>query len=360
MVIQPFRYDLLPHLQRDQINWLRQIRAHLGGNMGIAFTRWAKKWKLTQSTRREKQIRIRPLSIKRTAKPNKLYDQSTATLCLRGPDSLLALVVLDAKIIGAVLGMLLQAPPLPLIKSATPVEQGMLAYIMADLLYELGPSCSWSLDLDCPIDLPQLNEYLIIENELLLGEVRGLVWLVVDEKVLLCPPPVSSTWSAQRLSRLKGLQLKLPIVVGHFTLPIGDLASLGVDDIIVIPHGPRNMAKHQARLVSGTGWFPVVVENTQVLIEAPYEAGAMNMDEAKSINQTTLAERLPVELVIELGRLHLTGAQVLNLAPGDVLTLDQPIAASIDIRAGNRLIARGELVDVDSETGIRLIEVYDE
>ena len=74
---------------------------------------------------------------------------------------------------------------------------------------------------------------------------------------------------------------------------------------------------------------------------------------------STVVEHLPIEVSVELGRLQLTGAQVMDLELGDVLTLDRPVAGAVDLRVGGKLMARGELVDVDGEAGIRLLEVFE-
>lgn len=71
-----------------------------------------------------------------------------------------------------------------------------------------------------------------------------------------------------------------------------------------------------------------------------------------------LAQDLKLELAVELGRLQLSAAQLLALEPGDVLALDRPLRAAVDLRVGDRTIARGELCDVEGEAGVRLLEVF--
>ena len=72
-----------------------------------------------------------------------------------------------------------------------------------------------------------------------------------------------------------------------------------------------------------------------------------------------LADRLPVELTVELGRIQLTAAEFLELEAGDVLTLDHPTAVPLDLRVGDRLLGRGQLVDVEGEAGVQVLEIYD-
>jgi type III secretion system YscQ/HrcQ family protein len=70
-----------------------------------------------------------------------------------------------------------------------------------------------------------------------------------------------------------------------------------------------------------------------------------------------LVRQLPVELTCELARFTLSAAEILALAPGAVLPLGRPPGAPVELLAGRRVIARGELVDVDGEVGVRVLEV---
>jgi flagellar motor switch/type III secretory pathway protein FliN len=64
----------------------------------------------------------------------------------------------------------------------------------------------------------------------------------------------------------------------------------------------------------------------------------------------------PIEVVAEIGRLTLRGDEVLGLARGSVLSFGSR-GGAISLIAGGELWARGELVDVDGELGVRVIEL---
>jgi flagellar motor switch/type III secretory pathway protein FliN len=64
----------------------------------------------------------------------------------------------------------------------------------------------------------------------------------------------------------------------------------------------------------------------------------------------------PVEVVAELGRLSLRGDEVLGLERGSVLGFGHQ-AGRIDLVVGGRPWARGELVNVDGELGVRITEM---
>ncbi|MFM7130033.1 MAG: FliM/FliN family flagellar motor switch protein, partial [bacterium] len=66
---------------------------------------------------------------------------------------------------------------------------------------------------------------------------------------------------------------------------------------------------------------------------------------------------LPVTLTVELGRLSLSLAKLADLKPGDVLNLSRNKREPVELTSGDRLVARGELVQIDQELGIRILQV---
>ncbi|WP_371156243.1 FliM/FliN family flagellar motor switch protein [Jannaschia sp. 2305UL9-9] len=70
--------------------------------------------------------------------------------------------------------------------------------------------------------------------------------------------------------------------------------------------------------------------------------------------------RVPVEITISVGRAHPTVAELLSLRRDAVLTLDRGVDDPVELYAGDRLIARGQLQEVEGGEGrlaVRLTEV---
>ncbi|MBA4181013.1 MAG: flagellar motor switch protein FliN [Anaerolinea sp.] len=66
---------------------------------------------------------------------------------------------------------------------------------------------------------------------------------------------------------------------------------------------------------------------------------------------------LQLNVTVELGRTELTVSEVLGLGPGSVIELDRLAGEPVDILVNDRLIARGEVVVVDENFGVRVVEV---
>ncbi len=67
---------------------------------------------------------------------------------------------------------------------------------------------------------------------------------------------------------------------------------------------------------------------------------------------------VPLDITAQIGRTRLPIRTVLELGVGQVIELDRQVGAPIDIIANNDVvIARGEVVEVDDEYGVRITEV---
>lgn len=66
---------------------------------------------------------------------------------------------------------------------------------------------------------------------------------------------------------------------------------------------------------------------------------------------------LPVTLIVELGRVGLPLAKLADLKPGDILDLKRNSREPVELTSNGRLIARGELVRVEENIGVRITYV---
>jgi flagellar motor switch protein FliN/FliY len=69
---------------------------------------------------------------------------------------------------------------------------------------------------------------------------------------------------------------------------------------------------------------------------------------------------VPVELSVEIGRTRMTVGETLELREGSVITLDRMAGEPVDLLVNGTPIARGEVVVIDEQFGLRLTEVLTE
>jgi flagellar motor switch protein FliN len=91
----------------------------------------------------------------------------------------------------------------------------------------------------------------------------------------------------------------------------------------------------------------------------PFETTVSGADDAGADRPPEL-ERLydvPVELAVEIGRTQMTIRETLALGPGSIVTLNRLAGEPVDLLVNGKPIARGEVVVIDEEFGLRVTEV---
>jgi flagellar motor switch protein FliN len=94
------------------------------------------------------------------------------------------------------------------------------------------------------------------------------------------------------------------------------------------------------------------VEFTPLGDDAGPQAGAV----AGDTDLTRLTDVM-VELTVEVGRTHMSLGETMSLGQGSVVTLDRLADKPVDLLVNGRPIARGEVVVIDEQFGLRITEV---
>lgn len=68
---------------------------------------------------------------------------------------------------------------------------------------------------------------------------------------------------------------------------------------------------------------------------------------------------VPIPVAVEVGRARMSLDEILALGPGSVITLDKKAEEPIDLRVNGKLVARGEVVMVDDDYGLRVTQILD-
>lgn len=89
-----------------------------------------------------------------------------------------------------------------------------------------------------------------------------------------------------------------------------------------------------------------------------YEEAAEETGEPDNMAETEgLLRDIAVPLVIEIGRVKMSATDVVNLRVGQVFDLKRSPHDPVDLVVQNRLIGKGELVEVDGNLGVRLLSL---
>ncbi|MGZ4200708.1 MAG: flagellar motor switch protein FliN [Thermoleophilaceae bacterium] len=84
------------------------------------------------------------------------------------------------------------------------------------------------------------------------------------------------------------------------------------------------------------------------------EPGGVAEDNAADLHRL---EDVPVELAVEIGRTNMSIGETLSLGPGSIVSLNRLAGEPVDLLVNGKRIARGEVVVIDEEFGLRITEV---
>jgi flagellar motor switch protein FliN/FliY len=68
---------------------------------------------------------------------------------------------------------------------------------------------------------------------------------------------------------------------------------------------------------------------------------------------------VPMELSVEIGRTRMTVGETLQLCAGSIVTLERLAGEPVDLLVNGTPIARGEVVIVDEQFGLRVTEIIE-
>ena len=126
-----------------------------------------------------------------------------------------------------------------------------------------------------------------------------------------------------------------------------------VDDAVTEEQGAEGVASAESEPAA----VEPAVANAEPLQELQAEpAVGGNSQAGGEINLDALMD-VPVTLSVEIGRSKLPIKQLISLNQGSVVELDRGVNEPLDLMVNGTLIARGEVVVVDGQFGLRLIDI---
>ena len=79
--------------------------------------------------------------------------------------------------------------------------------------------------------------------------------------------------------------------------------------------------------------------------------------EEKEVNNLNMLLDIPLQVTVELGRTNRSVKEILELSSGSIIELDKLAGEPVDILVNKRLIAKGEVVVIDENFGVRVTDI---
>lgn len=99
---------------------------------------------------------------------------------------------------------------------------------------------------------------------------------------------------------------------------------------------------------------PVQPVNVQQAQFASFNSNVISQPEARNLNMLL---DIPLQVTVELGRTKRSVKEILELSSGSIIELDKLAGEPVDILVNSRLIAKGEVVVIDENFGVRITDV---
>ena len=94
--------------------------------------------------------------------------------------------------------------------------------------------------------------------------------------------------------------------------------------------------------------------NVQQAQFASFDSANISHDEARNLNMLL---DIPLQVTVELGRTKRSVKEILELSSGSIIELDKLAGEPVDILVNSRLIAKGEVVVIDENFGVRITDI---
>ncbi|MCZ8512361.1 flagellar motor switch phosphatase FliY [Paenibacillus filicis] len=85
----------------------------------------------------------------------------------------------------------------------------------------------------------------------------------------------------------------------------------------------------------------------------------LQLSPAEDTNLNLLLD-IPLKVTVELGRTHKVIKDILDLSQGSIIELDKLAGEPVDILVNNKLIAKGEVVVIDENFGVRVTDIVNQ
>jgi flagellar motor switch/type III secretory pathway protein FliN len=217
-------------------------------------------------------------------------------------------------------------------------------------------------------DLMRADPALIaISATVVVADEAFLARLVVARRVLE-RVPLAPLDAARFVAALGPVELSLPIVACATHASVADVASLRSGDVW-LPGGWPLQRGASGRLVgsallappaSGVGIRVELSEDGRLVLRGAVEAICVPEAEmGEPVGENALIQavgEVPVVVRVEIGEARMSAREWAALGTGDVVALGRRIGEPVVLRVGGVPVARGDLVEIEGEVGVRIVE----
>jgi type III secretion system YscQ/HrcQ family protein len=356
-----YPWAALEHVPRAEADTLRAVRQWLGMHVRL------EKAGALLDGRIGTPSRIRVRKMEPAAIAPELDDVARVVVVPPGSESADGLLLeLEGALANAIVARALRRPPSFAVHAGSVPEpvRGAVAAILAGVLRR---ACvGTALEVRSPsrsAPFP-LEDALSVSLTVVVGDEAYLAKAVFSKRRLPFAS-VAGTWEREALVGLGATPIQLPVVASRIELTVAEAASLGPGDVVLPGSWPlsRTSSGLSGRVAlaapgSDVGVRADLVDGSRIVLRGEHEPlgpteGAMR-DEGGGALIEAIGD-VPVVVRVELGEATMSAREWASLSPGDVVGLGRRVGEHVLLRIGGVPVARGELVDLEGEVGVRIV-----
>ncbi len=411
----PYRFDALPRMSRDQVALQQSMARHLA--YAPLPTVLREQLASSLSTLLKETVEISAAECAATGREGLaalLPAPGCFVVLAAAPTTHKLVVDIDANLAAGCIERVLGGSGASerYARAFTQVEQGVLSFIVLRLLslvqgaWVTGRELSLTLErfvstfAELGSHLPEHGGIHLLTFRLALGGRQGYARVLLPDGLLSehfgCTLPQSGQTPAELNSMRRSLEaigdreVTAYLHGATIELAANELANVEAGDIIILEN--HGLQRTQDGIIgeifvafgnckNGGLKAQLFTDASQpdqarlrvlsfVIQEHPLERDATMSDEQDpadasapaaaedNLEQTEhLLRDIDAPVVVELGRLKLSTAQVVRLRAGQILRLTRGANDPVDLVVGGKVFARGELIDIEGEMGIKLTHV---
>lgn len=142
------------------------------------------------------------------------------------------------------------------------------------------------------------------------------------------------------------VQSQMPITNQSVHDPYGQMPYQAQQQTYQMPNEPQHFGSPSA-----SNGKPVNIQPASFTSFQPYQ-----LQESETKNLSMLMD-IPLQVTVELGRTKRSVKEILELSSGSIIELDKLAGEPVDILVNSRLIAKGEVVVIDENFGVRVTDI---
>lgn len=123
------------------------------------------------------------------------------------------------------------------------------------------------------------------------------------------------------------------------------------------PMYPPQQPMYQQQPPAAFGGMPNRNVNVQPVQFGNLQSGSYSQTDDTNLN---LLLDIPLKVTVELGRTNKVIKDILELSQGSIIELDKLAGEPVDILVNNKLIAKGEVVVIDENFGVRVTDIVNQ